>query len=108
MAILPEWNSRPDSVEYSWAGASSPMPGLSWIASTKVLDFRLMREEVAATSAVLHSLVAHDHYARTDLSTIKYPWLGILDKQTIHDANGHARAPREIDKIWPKEVSLLA
>lgn len=53
IAIRPEWNRRPDSVLYSWAGASSPVAGKSWIASTKVLDFRLNRGELAATSAVL-------------------------------------------------------
>lgn len=57
MAIRPEWNRRPDSVLYSWAGASSPVAGKSWIASTKVLDFRLNRGEFAATSAVLFKII---------------------------------------------------
>lgn len=53
MAILPEWKSRPDSVLYSWAGASSTRSGRSCIASTNVLDLRRNRGDAAATSAVL-------------------------------------------------------
>lgn len=54
MTIRPEWNSLPDSVLYSWAGASSTFSGRSWIASTKVLDFLRNRGELATTSAVLY------------------------------------------------------
>lgn len=36
MAILPEWNSRPDMVLYSWAGAMSEPSETSWMASMKV------------------------------------------------------------------------
>lgn len=40
ITIRPEWKSRPDSVLYSWAGARSAFSGRSWIASTKIEDFR--------------------------------------------------------------------
>ena len=58
IAILPEWNRRPDSVLYSCAGAISSRWGKSWIASIKVLDFRRNRGELAATSAVLEEVVS--------------------------------------------------
>lgn len=58
IAILPEWNRRPDSVLYSCAGAISTRWGKSWMASTKVLDFRRKRGELAATSAVLRAVVS--------------------------------------------------
>lgn len=74
IAILPEWNRRPDSVLYSCAGAISTRWGKSWMASTKVLDFRRKRGELAATSAVLGEVVSqffkvfHVHLQATRVS----------------------------------------
>lgn len=57
MAILPEWNSLPDMVLYSWAGARLPWSsGTSCIPSMKVELFRRYRGALTAISAVLQLL----------------------------------------------------
>jgi len=53
MAIRPEWNSLPDIVLYSWAGALSASSGTSWMPSMKVLLLRRYLGALAAMSAVL-------------------------------------------------------
>jgi hypothetical protein len=57
MAILPEWNSRPDIVLYNWAGAIGEAVsfGTSWTPSMKVDERRRYLGELAAISAVLPS-----------------------------------------------------
>jgi hypothetical protein len=57
IAILPEWNSRPDMVLYSWAGAKLPWSsGTSCIPSMKVELLRRYRGALTAISAVLQLL----------------------------------------------------
>lgn len=53
IAIRPEWNSLPDIVLYSWAGALSASSGTSWMPSMKVLLLRRYLGALAAMSAVL-------------------------------------------------------
>jgi len=58
MAILPEWNSLPDMVLYSWPGARRWSSETSWMPSMKVELLRRYRGVLAARGSGLSLAVS--------------------------------------------------
>ncbi len=58
MAILPEWNSLPDMVLYSWPGARRWSSETSWMPSMKVELLRRYRGVLAAMGSGLSRAVS--------------------------------------------------